>query len=113
MTHRDQIESAIREWGWSRSRGAAEASSQPPERVRVRHRHGRLPARRASRGDADLRRPRQLDRVARDHAPGSELLTIGVESCPPWTAVVESSNQLLTGTELRRKLPVVETSTAF
>jgi hypothetical protein len=29
MTHRDQIESAIREWGWSRSRGAAEHLRNP------------------------------------------------------------------------------------
>ena len=100
MTHREQIERPIRGVGWPGSRGAAEASSQSAKRARPRHRHGGRPTRPVSRGDADLQRSRQLDGVARDHTPrfltGSNFRRLGVESCPPWTAVVESSNQLLT-----------------
>jgi hypothetical protein len=49
---------------WPGSRGAAEASRKSTDRVRLRHRHGGLPARPVS-GDADLRREfkRLLTRV--------------------------------------------------
>ena len=50
-----------------------------------------------------------LDGVARIELR-AELLTVGAESCRLWMVVVESANQLLRATELRRKLPVVESS---
>ena len=71
MTHRDQIESAIREWG---GRDRAE-----------------LPKR--------LRNPQNEHEFALAMVP-----TVGVEGCLLWTAVVESSNQLLAGHRIASKV---------